>query len=59
MTDMQYVKTDPPPTGQTSCPKCGSPMGLTRIEPDEPGKDLRTFECGKCQHIETMVIIFA
>ena len=34
-------------------------MGLTRIEPDSPGKDLRTFECGQCQHIETMVTAFA
>ena len=59
MTDMQYVRTDPLPTGQTSCPKCGNPMGLTRIEPDSPGKDFRTFECGQCQHIETMVITFA
>ena len=59
MTDLQHVRTDPLPTGLPLCPKCGSPMGLTRIEPDSPGKDLRTFECERCQHIETLVIAFA
>ena len=59
MTDMQPGKTDPLRTEHTPCPKCGNPMGLTRIEPDSPGKDLRTFECGQCQHIETMVVTFA
>jgi transposase len=59
MTDTQHVTTDPLQATQSLCPKCGSQMGLTRIEPDSPGKDSRTFECGQCQHIETMVIIFA
>ena len=48
MTDILHVRADPPPTGQTQCPKCGSPMGLTRIEPDSPGIDRRTFECEQC-----------
>jgi hypothetical protein len=33
-------------------------MGLTRIEPEAPGYDRRTFECGQCQHIETIVVAF-
>ena len=27
------------------CEKCGAEMWLARIEPNEPGHDLRTFEC--------------
>lgn len=31
-----------------NCPECGAMMWLTEIEPDEPGYDLRTFECAPC-----------
>jgi ssDNA-binding Zn-finger/Zn-ribbon topoisomerase 1 len=31
------------------CPECGTAMLLARIEPNEPGNDLRTFECPKCK----------
>jgi hypothetical protein len=31
-----------------TCAKCGAPMWLTRIEPDEPGVGKRTFECQAC-----------
>ena len=27
------------------CPKCGRPMVIVRIEPDEPGHQKRTYEC--------------
>ena len=27
-----------------TCPKCGAPMWLTRLEPDGPGSEQRTFE---------------
>ena len=30
------------------CPECGAKMWLVGIEPDEPGYDLRTFECAPC-----------
>ena len=33
-----------------TCAKCGAPMWLTRIEPDEPGVEKRTFECQACQN---------
>jgi hypothetical protein len=33
-----------------TCAKCGAPMWLTRIEPDEPGLEKRTFECQACQN---------
>jgi hypothetical protein len=33
-----------------TCAKCGAPMWLTRIEPDGPGSEKRTFECQACQN---------
>ena len=33
-------------------------MYLARIEPEKPGYDLRTFECPRCQHVETAVVQF-
>lgn len=55
--NIQQVKTEPP-AEYPWCPTCWHPMKLTRIEPDLPGKDLRTFECAECQHIDTRVIAF-
>jgi hypothetical protein len=37
---------------------CAAQMYLARIEPEKPGHDLRTFECPRCQHIETAVVKF-
>jgi len=31
-------------------------MYLAIIEPEKPGFDLRTFECPRCQHVETVVV---
>jgi len=33
-----------------TCPKCGAPMWLTRLEPDGPDSEQRTFECQACQN---------
>ena len=30
------------------CKECGVPMWLTRLEPDKPRHDKRTFECKAC-----------
>jgi len=38
-----------------ACPKCSTPMGLTRIIPDKPGFDSRTFDCPKCGQQETKI----
>ena len=38
------------------CPKCGTPMWLARIEPDEPNYDRRTYECAECDHSTTVVV---
>jgi DNA-directed RNA polymerase subunit RPC12/RpoP len=38
------------------CTKCGTPMWLTRIQPDQPGYARRSFECPRCHHQMTEVI---
>jgi hypothetical protein len=38
------------------CCKCGAPMWLIRIEPDNAGCARRTFECPRCQNQMTEVI---
>jgi ribosomal protein S27AE len=43
-------------TARPVCSKCGSPMWLTRIEPDKFGFARRSFECPRCQHQMTEVI---
>jgi ribosomal protein S27AE len=58
MTDIQRIQTDSSETHRPPCPKCGAPMWLTRIEPDHPGVDRRTFECARCEHNETMLVSF-
>jgi hypothetical protein len=37
------------------CSKCGRPLILTRIEPEEPGFDLRTYYCAACAATETVI----
>lgn len=41
---------------QPRCAECGAPMWLTRIEPDEPGSEKRTFECQVCQNEAAEVV---
>jgi ribosomal protein S27AE len=38
-----------------TCAKCGSPMWLSRIEPDAPDHDRRTFECPRCENEVTEI----
>jgi hypothetical protein len=37
------------------CSKCGRPLILTRIEPEEPGFDLRICYCASCAATETII----
>jgi hypothetical protein len=37
------------------CSKCGKPLILTRIEPREPGFDLRVYYCAHCGSNETII----
>jgi len=57
---MQQTQTMPSllGIGRPLCPRCGTRMMLARIEPDEPGHDLRTFECTDCNHYEVVKIRF-
>lgn len=56
MPRIEYSPSDPRPIERLLCPRCGTPMDLSRVEPDEPGFDLRIFECPKCQHSESFVV---
>lgn len=38
------------------CPNCRSEMMLSRILPSRAALGLRTFECGKCAHVEKAVV---
>jgi hypothetical protein len=38
------------------CPDCESPMILSRLEPDKPGFDLRTYTCLMCAATESIVV---
>jgi len=37
------------------CSKCGRPLILTRIEPEDPGFDLRVYYCAQCATNETII----
>ena len=43
------------PIERPPCPKCGALMWLTRVEPDKPDHDTRTFECPECENSETVL----
>ncbi len=58
MTFSEYTHENTPINARPDCPQCAAQMYLARIEPEEPGYDLRTFECPRCQHIETIVVQF-
>jgi hypothetical protein len=48
--DFKFVDILRPP-----CSKCGRPFVLTKIEPEEPGFDLRTYDCAACEDSEFIV----
>ena len=54
----EYTHENAPITARPECPKCAALMYLARIEPEKPGFDLRTFECPRCQHVESVVVEF-
>jgi predicted RNA-binding Zn-ribbon protein involved in translation (DUF1610 family) len=41
--------------GTPDCPQCGTGMRLFGIEVDDAGDELLSFDCPRCQHIETMI----
>ena len=40
------------------CPRCGTRMMLSRIEPDDPGYDKHSFECSKCGSEHSEIVKF-
>jgi hypothetical protein len=49
---MRQFEVNPPAQDivHPTCAKCGAPMWLTRIDPDGPSLEKRTFECQACQN---------
>ena len=37
------------------CPKCRAEMRLFGIEADDPSHELLSFDCPRCEHIETQM----
>jgi hypothetical protein len=58
MTFSEYTLENTPINARPDCSQCAAQMYLARIEPEKPGRDLRTFECPRCQHVETVVVKF-
>jgi ribosomal protein S27AE len=58
MTQLQSTAANSNAMIRPPCPKCGTTMMLTRIEPDAPGYDRRTFECPQCENSETVLANF-
>jgi hypothetical protein len=58
MTFSEYTLENTPISARPACPECSAQMYLSRIELKQPGFDLRTFECPRCQHVETAVVQF-
>jgi ribosomal protein S27AE len=38
------------------CPKCGTGMTLARIARGPSGFDIRTFDCGQCDHAHIVTV---
>jgi DNA-directed RNA polymerase subunit RPC12/RpoP len=38
------------------CAKCSAQMWISRIEPDKPDHDKRTFECPACNGVTTAIV---
>jgi hypothetical protein len=47
-----------PPFVRPRCAGCGAPMLLARVDSDQPGQDLRIFECNICDRFETLAVNF-
>ena len=56
MSRFQFTPHAPNPIQRAICPKCGSLMWLTRIEPYLSDRDMRTFECDGCGHSEMIAV---
>lgn len=39
------------------CPECRGTMKLLCIETHSPTNDLRTFQCGECSHLASVLVV--
>ena len=58
MLQFEYAPTNPNMYDRPRCSQCATQMYLPQIEPGQPGFDLRTFECPRCKHAESVVVKF-
>ena len=49
-------ETTQDPAMHVACPACRAPMTLSRIVPDKPGCEMRTFRCTACGAEETKLV---
>ena len=56
MTFSEYTLENAPIHERPECPECSALMYLAIIVTEKPGFDLRTFECPRCQHAETLAV---
>ncbi len=56
MTISEYTLENTPINARPACPQCTAQMYLARSELQKPDFDRRTFECPRCQHVETAVV---
>jgi len=54
LLDAGKWRAAPLPLPQPPCPKCGQGMRLLGIEPTMDDRDLFTFECTTCAHLEVI-----
>jgi hypothetical protein len=52
MAKASDAKTPHPAEPLLLCPKCKTEMRVFGIEPEKLGRDLYTFECPACLHLE-------
>jgi len=58
MTKFQPATSRTDAITRPGCPKCGTRMMLSRIEPESPGYEKHTFECPVCDHKESEIAIW-
>jgi hypothetical protein len=58
MPDSQSPPNGPSllPVERPHCPTCHTRMNLAQIMPGRPGFDVRTFECGRCDHTHILTV---
>jgi len=44
------------PFARPCCPICTAPMFIVTVEPDRGGYEAHTYECPKCNFLETAVV---